>query len=296
MLRLGLDLGTNSIGWALFRLSDDEQREPVELVDGGVLIHADGRDPKSRASNAATRREKRGPRRNRDRMLVRRRRVANLLHDLGLLPDDEARDAVRNLDPVQLRSEALDRPLTAYELGRVLLSFANRRGFKSNRKADNRGEDSKIRQDTDELRQRMAQAGARTLGDYLWRRHRKGKTIRARLGNGLYPDREMVRHELESIREAQASHHEDVAGEDWDAIVETLLFQRELRPVDRGRCTLIPSEDRAYKAYPLFQEFRIWQEVRNINTAGLDGPFQPLSAEERERVAQKAQEHQGPEI
>ena len=287
MLRLGLDLGTNSIGWALLRLSDDEQREPVELVDGGVLIHADGRDPKSRASNAATRREKRGPRRNRDRMLVRRRRVANLLHDLGLLPDDEARDAVRNLDPVQPRSEALDRPLTAYELGRVLLSFANRRGFKSNRKADSRGEDSKIRQDTDELRQRMAQAGARTLGDYLWRRHRKGKTIRARLGNGLYPDREMVRHELESIREAQASHHEDVAGEDWDAIVETLLFQRELRPVDRGRCTLIPSEDRAYKAYPLFQEFRIWQEVRNINTAESDGPFQPLSAEERERVAQK---------
>ena len=241
MLRLGLDLGTNSIGWALLRLSDDEQREPVELVDGGVLIHADGRDPKSRASNAATRREKRGPRRNRDRMLVRRRRVANLLHDLGLLPDDEARSAaVRNLDPLRLRAEALDRPLTAYELGRVLLSFANRRGFKSNRKAGSRGEDSKIRVDTDELGQRMAQAGARTLGDYLWRRHRKGKTIRARLGNGLYPDRDMVRRELESIREAQAPHHEDMADEDWDAIVGTLLFQRELRPVDRGRCTLIP--------------------------------------------------------
>ena len=288
MLRLGLDLGTNSIGWALLRLSDDEQREPVELVDGGVLIHADGRDPKSRASNAATRREKRGPRRNRDRMLVRRRRVANLLHDLGLLPDGEARAAaVRNLDPLRLRAEALDRPLTAYELGRTLLSFANRRGFKSNRKADSRGEDGKIRQDTDELRQRMVQAGARTLGDYLWRRHRKGKTIRARLGNGLYPDRDMVRHELESIREAQATHHEDVADEDWNAIVGTLLFQRELRPVDRGRCTLIPSEDRAYKAYPLFQEFRIWQEVRNINTAAPDGPFQPLSAEERDRVVQK---------
>ena len=285
MLRLGLDLGTNSIGWALYRLDGDG--EPDKLIDGGVLIHQDGRNPQSRASNAAERREKRGPRRNRDRMLRRRRRVAHLLHDLDLLPDSEdERVSLRNLDPMQLRAEALDRPLAPHELGRALLSLVDRRGFKSNRKADG-GEDGKIREDTGELRRRMAQSGARTLGEYLWRRRRQGKTIRARLGNGLYPDRAMIEHELGAIHTAQALHHPQIAKEDWDEIIKTLLFQRELRPVERGSCTLIPSEVRAYKAYPLFQEFRIWQEVLNLEVAQPGQGFQPLGPEDRSRVAAK---------
>ena len=268
MLRLGLDLGTNSIGWALYRLDGDG--EPVELIDGGVMIHQDGRNPqKRRASNAAERRAKRGMRRNRDRMLRRRRRVAHLLHDLNLLPENEdERAALRNLDPMRLRAEALDRPLAPHELGRALLSFADRRGFKSNRKADG-GEDGKIRQDVDELSRRMMQSGVRTLGEYLWRRRAKGKTIRARLGNGLYPDRAMVADELNEIRKAQAPHHPQITDYDWaddeNGIIPTLLYQRELRPVERGFCTLIPSERRAYKAYPVFQEFRIWQEVLNLS-------------------------------
>lgn len=293
MLRLGLDLGTNSIGWTLYRL--DADGEPVELVDGGVLIHQDGRNPQKRASNAAERREKRGPRRNRDRMLRRRRRVAQLLHDLDLLPDNEdERAALRDLDPMRLRAEALDRPLSPHELGRVLLSFADRRGFKSNRKADG-GEDGKIRQDVDELRRRMAQSGARTLGDYLWRRRRAGKPIRARLGTnhgkGLYPDREMVAHELDAIRAAQTRHHPQITDEDWgdekNGIIPTLLYQRELRPVERGFCTLIPAKRRAYKAYPIFQEFRIWQEVLNLEAARAGTGFQPLGPEDRQRIAAK---------
>ena len=290
MLRLGLDLGTNSIGWALYRLeggAPDKPGEPVELIDGGVLIHQDGRNPQSRASNAAARREKRGPRRNRDRMLRRRRRVAHLLHNLNLLPDGaDERAAMRNRDPMQLRAEALDRPLTPHELGRALLTFADRRGFKSNRKTDG-GEDGKIREETDELRRRMVQASARTLGDYLWRRRKAGKTIRARLGNGLYPDREMIEHELGAIREAQVPHHPQIAEEDWGEIVKSLLFQRELRPVERGKCTLIPSEERAYRAYPLFQEFRIWQEVLNLEVALPGQGYQPLGPEDRQRVVAK---------
>ena len=290
MLRLGLDLGTNSIGWALFRLSDGEPHEPIELVDGGVLIHADGRNPKDRASNAAKRREKRGPRRNRDRAILRQRRVANQLHDLGLLPDDEdARIATRGLDPACLRSQALVRPLTRYELGRVLLSFATRRGFKSNRRAGKAGEDGKIRKDTKELRSRMAQTGDRTIGEYLWRRRsrkKKDKTIRARLGNGLYPDRQIVKDELDQIQAAQAPHH-DITDEHWDTIIGTLLHQRDLRPVERGRCTLIPAEYRAYRAYPLFQEFRIWQEVLNVQVALPGERLQPLATEGRERVVTK---------
>ncbi len=280
MLRLGLDLGTNSIGWALYRL--DADGEPEALVDGGVLIHPDGRDPQSRASNAAERREKRGMRRNRDRTLRRRRRVARLLRRHGLLPtaaDERAR--VRDLDPLRLRAESLDRALVPYELGRALLAFTDRRGFKSNRQADG-GEDGAIRKDTGELRRRMAQAGARTLGEYLWGRRSRGKTIRARLGNGLYPDRAMIELELGKIRDAQAPHHRRIAEDDWDEITGAVTFQRKLRPVERGRCTLMPDRPRAFRAYPLFQRFRIRYEVRNIKVTTPGERERELDHDERE--------------
>ena len=285
MLRLGLDLGTNSIGWALYRL--DAGKEPEALIDGGVLIHSDGRDPQSGASNAAQRRDKRGPRRNRDRTLRRQRLLANLLHDLDLLPEGMAeRAAARSLDPLELRARALDRALAPHELGRALLAFADRRGFRSNRKTD-KDDDGQIRKDTGELRRRIAQSGARTLGEYLWRRRSRGGTIRARLGNGLYPDRAMVEAELHAIREAQAPRHPDIAPDDWDALIDTILFQRPLRPVEVGQCTLLPKEPRAYKAYPLFQHFRIWQEVVNLEFAPPGEGSRPLDRDQRERVAAK---------
>ncbi|MEE8440940.1 MAG: hypothetical protein V3S41_04395 [Spirochaetia bacterium] len=40
--RLGLDLGTNSIGWAVIEIKDDDT---VRLADAGVRIFPDGREP-----------------------------------------------------------------------------------------------------------------------------------------------------------------------------------------------------------------------------------------------------------
>ena len=55
--RLGLDIGTNSIGWCLY--------EGDAIKDIGVRIFSDGRDPKSGASLAVDRREARSARRRR---------------------------------------------------------------------------------------------------------------------------------------------------------------------------------------------------------------------------------------
>ncbi len=287
MLRLGLDLGTNSIGWVLYRLSDADPPEPEAIVAGGVSIHSDGRNRKGQASNAADRRMKRGPRRNRDRMLRRQRRVAARLRSCGLLPDpDLDRSAWRQLNPLQLRAEALDRPLEPFELGRVLLSFANRRGFKSNRLSDG-GEDGKVRSDNAELQRRIEQSGSRTLGEYLWRRHERGDTVRARLGNGLYPTRSMVEFELNQIRQNQAPHHTNLSDDDWNCIVGGLLFQRELRPVKRAKCTFLQGEERILKAAPLFQRFRILSDVNNLRVSPPGEFARGLTDDERELVITK---------
>lgn len=46
--RLGLDLGTNSIGWCIVDL--DENGAPCGIRDMGVRIFSDGRTPKNGAS------------------------------------------------------------------------------------------------------------------------------------------------------------------------------------------------------------------------------------------------------
>ena len=67
--RLGLDIGTNSIGWWLYQ-TDGENI--VDNIEGGVRIFSDGRDAKSGASLAVDRRAARSMRRRRDRYLRRR--------------------------------------------------------------------------------------------------------------------------------------------------------------------------------------------------------------------------------
>ena len=71
MRRLGLDVGTNSIGWCLVEF-DEEHPIGSRIVDIGVRIFSDGRDPKTGASLAVDRRTARGMRRRRDRYLGRR--------------------------------------------------------------------------------------------------------------------------------------------------------------------------------------------------------------------------------
>ena len=56
--RLGLDLGTNSIGWSVYSL--DDENKPVALEDLGVRIFTDGRNPKSKEPLAVERRTARG--------------------------------------------------------------------------------------------------------------------------------------------------------------------------------------------------------------------------------------------
>ncbi len=94
----------------------------------------------------------------------------------------------------------------------------------------------------------------------------------------------MIEDELNAIRAAQKPHHPQITPQDWKGIVDTVLFQRELRPVERGYCTLLPDHKRIDKAHPLFQRFRIWQEVVNLRVAPPNQESRSLTTEERERL------------
>ena len=284
--RLGLDLGTNSIGWAAVSL--DETGEPRGLLDVGVRIFPDGRNPTDKTSNAVERRLARGARRRRDRYLERRAGLMDALVELGLMPADESeRKALEGCDPYEIRARALDHALEPHELGRALFHLNQRRGFKSNRKAggdEDESEAKKTRAEISALRDAIEQSGARTLGEFLAWRHEKGDPVRARPGLDLYPDRAMYEAEFDAIRAAQQPHH-GLSPQQWAKLRdEIIFFQRPLKPVDPGWCQLEPGEQRAAKALPIAQEFRMLQEVNNLRLrVGID-PEMPLDDGERQRA------------
>ncbi|MDR3526612.1 MAG: hypothetical protein P4L57_04985 [Rhizomicrobium sp.] len=280
--RLGLDIGTNSIGWTAVTV--DANGRPNGVLGQGVRIFSDGRNPKDGSSLAVQRRVPRGMRRRRDRYLDRRNELMEALIALGLMPPDEdGRKGLESLDPYELRAKAVHAALTPHELGRTLFHLNQRRGFKSNRKTDKDADNSKIQPKIDELRYRIAQSGAKTLGEYLHKRRLKGKMVRARPEAGFYPDRALYEDEFEEICKVQALHHLLRASQ-WDDLKDIIFYQRPLKPVDPGWCLLEDGERRAHRALPLAQEFRMVQEANNLRILFLGEPARRLTQQQRDKV------------
>ena len=290
--RLGLDIGANSIGWCAIAL--DEEGRPAGVLDAGVRIYPDGRNPKDGTSLAAARRLPRAMRRNRDRYLRRRRKLLATLTAAGLMPGDEAgRKATAALDPYALRAQALERRLAPNEFGRVIFHLNQRRGFKSNRKTD-RGSNSEtglIRIAARDLEAELVGKGHPTLGSFLAARHGKREPVRIRLaGSGktaaypFYPLREMVEAEFDAICNAQSSFGFGMPQETRERLRRIVFHQRPLRDPPVGRCWLEPGEFRGFRAMPTAQAFRIAQELSNLRISEPGMPERPLGDAEREKL------------
>lgn len=292
--RMGLDLGTNSIGWCLLNLN--QQREPDRLIRLGVRIFPDGRKPKDGTSLAVDRRLARQMRKRRDRFLRRRGRLLDALIRHGIMPGDAAeRKKLAELDPYALRRSGLDEPLPLAKFGRALFHLNQRRGFRSNRKIDKGAneESGKIRSAVTVTRGLLDREKARTVGEWLARRHDKREPVRSRLrGLGakatydLYVDRDMIAQEFDALWEKQKSHHPQVLTDVVrDELRDILLFQRPLKPVRPGRCTFEPDDDRAPLALPSNQRFRIYQELNNLRVQSEGFTETPLTREQRDAIA-----------
>ncbi len=288
---LGLDIGTNSIGWCLYKGDS--------IMDIGVRIFSDGRDPKSGASLAVDRRNARSARRRRDRFIGRRAALLRMLRQHGLMPRDrQAAKALEALDPYLLRVKALDEKLAPYEIGRALFHLNQRRGFKSNRKADRvskAGEDGKIASGTKALDEAMRIVKARTLGEFLLGSDQKRVRMRDDADDyDFYPDRKHYEAEFDAIWDAQAKHHSGLlSGEARNAIHRVIFFQRPLKAQVVGTCTFagwngVPGDEkRLPKAHPLFQQRRLYEEVNQLEivTPGEEG--RKLTMDERDTLILK---------
>ncbi len=287
--RLALDLGSTSLGWCLL---DTEKGKPIGIRDMGVRIFPDGRDNKSKPL-AVSRRKARGIRRNLDRRDLRQKQLMSCLIRLGLMPENEReRKALENLDPYELRVKALDGAIPAYCLGRALFHINQRRGFKSNRKTDKRENDAGVMKNAiKDLDAKLMQTNSRTLGEYLRKLHEKKIAVRVRrrvtgkeTQYNFYPGREMYEAEIGKILECQKKHHPQLTEKACKEIHDIIFFQRPLKPQPVGNCVFENKEKRARKALPLFQKFRILQEVNNLEIERFADADPVLSIEDKRKV------------
>lgn len=317
---LGIDLGTNSVGWALVKLVDDN---PAGLVRAGARVFEAGMDETKGLGNEESRNKARRDARLHRRQLWRHRRrlvkLAHILQRAGILPegavsDPEARqDYFNSLDaeilaspwfavkeksglygeprqvmPYVLRAAALDEKLEGHLLGRAIYHLAQRRGFLSNRKqvAKKKDDDEgKVKEGITELRKAMQENQARTLGEYLSRLVPSAQRIRSR-----WTARDMYEKEFDAIWAAQAKHQPELLSEQRrNEIHRAIFFQRPLwfDPNTIGQCELEPGERRAPRSSLAAQRFRLLQAVNNLRLELPDRSERSLSIQERAELVQE---------
>ena len=307
--RLGLDLGTDSIGWMLYRLADSG--EIASVIGGGVRVFSEGRNHESLASLNEDRRKARSMRRNFFRKSQRRNRLLQSLAEFGLfprktengeiVPDYITGKALEKLDPWQLRAEGAEKKLPPFHIGRALFHLNQRRGFKSNAKIDDESESKVIGKAREKLRETR---GELTVGQYLHSRRQNAdkpsheRTVRARplkvtaKGVGeyepLYPFRDDIAEEFDRIWDTQKSANPDfgktASGECGREIIRAIIVdQRDLKLPIVGKCPFYPDLNRAPMALPSFQQFRILNDLNHLEYGDESGLHQ-LSGDEREQI------------
>jgi len=156
---LGLDLGTNSLGWALVENNREDNKEIFKLNDKGVVIFSEGVkiEKGNEISRAAERTAFRGARRLKFRRKLRKYETLLVLSENGMCPliKDEViawkksgfknyptnetflnwlkTDDDNQKHPYFFRDQASREKINKLELGRAFYHIAQRRGFLSNR-------------------------------------------------------------------------------------------------------------------------------------------------------------------
>ena len=171
---LGLDLGPNSIGWAI--IETEKERNTGTIIATGVRVFPEGVDnfdTKKEKPRNEDRRIARGMRRQIARRSRRKRKLRRALVQCGLLPADPAElESLLQENPYELRARALDHRLTPHQFGRVLMHLNQRRGFLSNRKKDRSDAEVKgMLEEISSLAAAISEANCRTLGEYLHRKY-----------------------------------------------------------------------------------------------------------------------------
>ncbi|WP_100613415.1 type II CRISPR RNA-guided endonuclease Cas9 [Confluentibacter citreus] len=321
---LGLDLGTNSIGWALI---EDAENKILgigsRIFPMGVenLGEGEGREMSKNAGRTGAR----GVRRQFFRKRLRKKILLKALSENKMCPmlttDFEDWKKTKQfpseklanwfaLNPYELRQKALNEKLSLEEIGRIFYHLIQRRGFLSNSRKGGNDDGAIFKGNEKEgkigITKTQESIQDKTLGSYLFEIYPKEnqpfqdglERIRNR-----YTTRKMYVDEFELIWNKQAQFHsslnEDLktlfGGRKLDGYKEDgiLFHQRPLRSQKHlvGNCSFEPTKTKCPISAIPFEQFRVWQWVNTVEYNG-----KKISQEEKEKMVEFLYANEKPEF
>lgn len=303
---LGIDTGTNSLGWAIV----EKQADEYHLLDKGVNIFQEGVKIEKgiESSKAAERTAHKAARVRNYRIKLRKIRLLRILSDAHLCPplskvelsawrlkkeypknelfmqwqstDDESEKT-----PYAYRHKCLHDCLDfssvtdRYILGRAFYHMIQRRGFLSNRKDQSADDTGKVKESISNLTQEMHDAGYEYLGDYFYSLYNKGEKIR----NHYTARNEHYLAEFKAICEKQ-DLDKNLGPEVVRQIEKAIFDQRPLKSQKGqvGKCVFEKNKTKCPSSHPMYEEFRMLSFINNIKIqTPNDDVLRPLSPEER---------------
>ena len=320
---LGLDLGTNSIGWALI---EDNQNKILGL---GTRIFPMGvenlGDGEGEISKNASRTGARGVRRQFFRRRLRKQILLKALSENKMCPLEASdfQEWKRNkrfpveklttwfaLNPYELRQKALIEKLSLEEIGRIFYHLIQRRGFLSNSRKGGSDDGTIFKGNPKEgkigITETQKNIEDKTLGTYLFEIYPKEnqpfqdglERIRNR-----YTTRKMYVDEFELIWNKQAQFHTELTnelktlfgGRKLDGYKEDgiLFHQRPLRSQKHlvGNCSFEPRKTKCPISAIPFEQFRVWQWVNTVEYNG-----NKISQVEKEKIVEFLFANEKPEF
>lgn len=307
---LGLDLGTNSIGWAVVEEEDNQ----FTLLDKGVRIFQEGVkiEKGNESSKAAERTTYRSARRLKYRRKLRKIEVLKVLSEYGYCPrltDEELNEWRYNKvypENIQFRNwwltdnqgnkddrikqrknpyyyrhlaitEKLDLSIECdrYILGRAFYHMTQRRGFLSNRLEGTKESDGAVKKAIDELSEAK---GDKTLGQFFYEKYLTGERIRDQ-----YTHREF--HYLDEFE--RICTFQEIPDELKEKLLRAIFYQRPLKSQKGliGKCVFEKNKPRCSVSRPEFEEYRMRCFINNIKIkTPYDEKLRPLTNEERGKI------------
>lgn len=303
---LGIDTGTNSLGWAVV---DRDENNNYLLIRRGDLIFQEGVKIEKgiESSKAAERTEHRASRRHYFRRRLRKIEAIKALLKYNLCPqlsEDEIQtwklkktyplndefmlwqrtNENENKNPYYYRYLCLAKKLDLtvqsdrYILGRAFYHLAQRRGFLSNRlESTDDNETGKVKASISDLSKEIEEAHCTYLGEYFYHLYDQyGLNVKIR---NRYTDREEhYKKEFYAICERQSLSEEMIR--DFE---RALYFQRPLKSQRKGvgKCTFEKTKPRCADSHPTFEEFRMLSFINNIKIqTPQDNELRPLNTDE----------------
>ena len=281
--KLGIDLGTSSIGLVAYELDDKDNIKGIVHIDG--YIFREPIEPKKKVTENSIRASFRLRRRQVERKAKRLKKLTYLSNSIGVTKEDI--EKIKSDKIHELRSKAVNEKIELAEFIKVLFHIVKNRGYKGNLK--NQGDISKSIKLTEK---KLKEYNVETIGQLEYKLKQESKEDNKYLNqwkkiskDGTYIYRKNIEDEFEKIWSQQEQHHQElkssykIKNKDYfpeykgkaeiplkEAFKSAIFYQRPIKwDIETiGNCPLEPQEKRAATAQLIFQEYRIWDVINNI--------------------------------